>query len=565
MEPNDRTPTGEESSRRGRPPVRLAPKPALGATARLGGEVAAARAPGRVLRAATRLSPPRPGTPSAPAPEQEIARSAAEPPAPVPAPAVSDTPVGMEDWHAAWIFEGDAQKAITMSEEAIAREPDAKPGRAKLQRSRGARIVEGRASGMPEPTPPSASVAREAAEPTLPPIPGADVVPETPAAARKRVSRSPAGSARSEPVPDSPTPHVQPPSIMRSASKPVPAREAPAPTRSEGERPAPVRMELRRREPAPQSVPVRPRMQRATRGSVQRPAAPVADIVVAPPAAERGVFRRAIDALTGRGPASVEINPATPGPTADRWPGLRRSRSPIGERAPVVREAVAVRQRPPGRPHLAPPRVRAGLRAVVVRLAVAAGYRARSPRRRVAGAVRPVDPGADPGHPTRVLRTRPRAGARPTAGRRRPHAGLGPWLVGRTLAAGVRPAVLGRTLVARVRTVVIRRARGSGGRAAVVGRTRAAGLRAAVLRRTLAAGERPALVRRRPRAGLWPVVRVIGADAARPAVGRLAARRRSTARSRPPRRCRRSTARSRPPRRCRRSTARSRRPSPRRR
>ena len=84
MEPNDRTPTGEESSRRGRPPVRLAPKPALGATARLGGEVAAARAPGRVLRAATRLSPPRPGAPSAPAPEQEIARSRGRAPRPDP-------------------------------------------------------------------------------------------------------------------------------------------------------------------------------------------------------------------------------------------------------------------------------------------------------------------------------------------------------------------------------------------------------------------------------------------------------------------------------------------------
>ncbi|MEO8690352.1 MAG: hypothetical protein ABI611_19310, partial [Solirubrobacteraceae bacterium] len=329
MEPNDRTSTGEESSRRGRPPVRLAAKPArLGATGRLGGEVASARVPARVLRAATRLSTPSPGAASEPAPEAEIARSPAEPP-PLPpapsAPAVSDTPVGMEDWQAAWIFGGDAGKAIALSEESVAREA-ANPGqsgrRTKLQRSRGARIVEGRASGVPEPTPPSGSVARQTAEPTLPPIPGADI-PETPPAARKRVARSPAGSARSEPVPDSPMPSVQPPSIMRSASPVQPAtprgversgdeaRGRGSVPGSDGERPAPVRMALRRRETAPPAAAVRPRMQPAARGSVHRPAAsapaPVADIVVAPPA-ERGVFRRAIDALTGRGPASVDIN-----------------------------------------------------------------------------------------------------------------------------------------------------------------------------------------------------------------------------------------------------------------
>ena len=286
MEPNDRTPTGEGSSRRGRPPVRLAPKPALGATARLGGEVASARAPARVLRAATRLSPPRPGAPSAPAPEQEIARSAAEPPPPLPAPAVSDTPVGMEDWHAAWIFGGDAEKAIAMSEQAIAREPRREAGRGKLQRSRGARIVEGRASGVPEPTPPSASVAREAAEPTLPPIPGADVPARHAAAARKRISRSPAGSARSEPVPDSPTPKVQPPSIMRSARSRCPrARPAAAPRTPEGERPAPVRMAAA---PPRAGTAVRPGAPadaaRDPRLPCRRPApaAPVADIVVAP-------------------------------------------------------------------------------------------------------------------------------------------------------------------------------------------------------------------------------------------------------------------------------------------
>ena len=48
MDTNDRTSNGEEPSRRGRPPVRLAPRPArLGATGRLGGEVASARVPAR--------------------------------------------------------------------------------------------------------------------------------------------------------------------------------------------------------------------------------------------------------------------------------------------------------------------------------------------------------------------------------------------------------------------------------------------------------------------------------------------------------------------------------------
>ena len=135
----------------------------------------------------------------------------------------------MEDWQAAWIFGGDAQRAIALSEDAAAREAanpgqtrPATGGRSKLQRSRGARIVEGRGSGSPEPVPPPppateppASVAREAAEPTLPPVPGADVPAASPSGPRKRVSRSPAGSAHSEPVADTGEPHVQPPSIMR--------------------------------------------------------------------------------------------------------------------------------------------------------------------------------------------------------------------------------------------------------------------------------------------------------------------------------------------------------------
>ena len=117
METDDRTSTGEGSSRRGRPPVRVAAKPArLGATGRLGGEVAAARAPARVLRAATRLSAPRPGA-SAAEPAETIARSAAEAPVAPPAPAAAGepTPVGMADWEAAWIFGGDSEQAIALS------------------------------------------------------------------------------------------------------------------------------------------------------------------------------------------------------------------------------------------------------------------------------------------------------------------------------------------------------------------------------------------------------------------------------------------------------------------
>ena len=193
-----------------------------------------------------------------------------------PPPGARPRPVGMADWQAAWILGGDAEKAIEMSADAAVQEA-ANPGstqqgggRSRLQRSRGARIVEGRASGAPEPAPPPApAVAREPAEPTLPPVPGADVPPASPSGPRKRVARSPAGSAHSEPVADTGKPSVQGPSIMRSARPPsLRGGEAATPA-SGGERPAPVRLELRRRETAPVSEPVRPRMQRAARGSVR--------------------------------------------------------------------------------------------------------------------------------------------------------------------------------------------------------------------------------------------------------------------------------------------------------
>ena len=345
MEPNDRTSNGEESSRRRRPPVRLAPKPALGATARLGSEVAAARAPGRVLRAATRLSPPRPGATTS-EPAEAIARSVADAPAPPPAPAAERSGRGLRPRQWRGHPGRDGGLAGGLDPRGRRREGDrdvgdaavqeaANPGstqqgggRSRLQRSRGARIVEGRASGSPEPAPPPApAVAREAAEPTLPPVPGADVPPSSPSGPRKRVARSPAGSAHSEPAADTGKPSVQGPSIMRSARPPSLRGGEPAtPARAAGgERPAPVKLELRRRESAPVSEPVRPRMQRAARGSVQAASVtvPVADIVVPEQVEKPGVFRRAIDALTGRrsaDDAAPVAPPATPTPPSVSGP-----------------------------------------------------------------------------------------------------------------------------------------------------------------------------------------------------------------------------------------------------
>ena len=348
--PTTAHPTGEESSRRGRPPVRLAPKPALGATARLGSEVAAARAPGRVLRAATRLSPPRPGATTS-EPAEAIARSVADAPAPPPAPAAERsgdeasgrgsgeaTPVGMADWQAAWILGGDAEKAIEMSADAdrpggcqprldaAGRRALAAAAQPRRAHRRGAGVGlagAGAATGSGgRPRGRRADAAARCRARTL-----AALVPLP--APRKRVARSPAGSAHSEPV----RRHGQAAacraaSIMRSARPPSLRGGEPAtPARAAGgERPAPVKLELRRRESAPVSEPVRPRMQRAARGSVQAASVtvPVADIVVPEQVEKPGVFRRAIDALTGRGRVSATTR--RPGPRR-RPPAPRRRRS----------------------------------------------------------------------------------------------------------------------------------------------------------------------------------------------------------------------------------------------
>src|SRR5436190_10362518 len=143
-----RTPEGGRP-RPHRPPLRLARRSApLGAAGRLGGEVAAARAPGRVLRSATRLTarpaapPPAPAAPERPS--TGVARAPAAPAAP-PNPRAG-IPAGMSAWQAAWILEGDAGKAAQLS--ALPNADDAQ--RAKLQRSRGARILEGPATGHAE-------------------------------------------------------------------------------------------------------------------------------------------------------------------------------------------------------------------------------------------------------------------------------------------------------------------------------------------------------------------------------------------------------------------------------
>ena len=123
MDADDPTPAGEGAPPRARPAVRLAPKPArLGCGSRLGGDVAASRAPARVMRAATRLSAPRPARRARRPAGGRACRGRAPPPPAAPAPAaggVGAAAGGMSAWEAEWIFGGDADKAIAMSENAV--------------------------------------------------------------------------------------------------------------------------------------------------------------------------------------------------------------------------------------------------------------------------------------------------------------------------------------------------------------------------------------------------------------------------------------------------------------
>src|SRR4051794_3736701 len=304
------TPNGEGTPRASRPPVRLGHmRPRLGAAGRLGGEVAGSRSPQRVMRAATRLTATPPASPAPAAEAPPSAFSASAPPAPAAPSPAEEIPRGIADWQATWIFEGDAAKAIKMSEN---------PGEVvggrqrKLERSRGARIEEGPASAAPE-VPPSVAVSRtpstdapQAAAPsagsdrsTLPPVPGASLSAggAEPAPRRSRVARAKAGSARSAPAgagaPEPPVPAPAP--EPRVARRPRPA----------GEPGAPVKLALRRKAAEPPPAPsVRPRMQPAIRSRPVAAPAPEPMQIVIPE--EKGLFRRVIDTLTGRGDASED-------------------------------------------------------------------------------------------------------------------------------------------------------------------------------------------------------------------------------------------------------------------
>src|SRR4051812_41777627 len=100
-----------------RPPLRLGRRSApLGAAGRLGGEVAAARTPGRVVRSAPRLTAGPPPAPAAPEPSSAgVARAPAAPAAPSAPAAPPAPPAGIPAGHAPWqaggVPEGGAPQA----------------------------------------------------------------------------------------------------------------------------------------------------------------------------------------------------------------------------------------------------------------------------------------------------------------------------------------------------------------------------------------------------------------------------------------------------------------------
>src|SRR4051794_41705228 len=117
---DERTPEGG-APRPHRPPLRLARRSApLGAAGRLGGEVAAARTPGRVVRSATRLTAGPPPAPAAPEPSSAgVARAPAAPAAPSapaapPAPPAG-VPAGLSPPQGAGVLGGGARKAGGMA------------------------------------------------------------------------------------------------------------------------------------------------------------------------------------------------------------------------------------------------------------------------------------------------------------------------------------------------------------------------------------------------------------------------------------------------------------------
>src|SRR3954471_4693767 len=186
-------------------------------------------------------APPAGGGPAAPAPASNV-------------PSPRELPRGMSDFAAQWLFgdQNDAQSSLmSMAEAKRLPEPTKEErvarfiARGGLERSRGARIVEGAASGTPlsadelgvsdAPEAPSSApkkLSRAPAPSVSTPAPSAAAQePEAPSEApRRRLSRAPASEAAP----------AAPPSEAAPASPPSPASVArtPAATPSEGAPPA---------------------------------------------------------------------------------------------------------------------------------------------------------------------------------------------------------------------------------------------------------------------------------------------------------------------------------------
>src|SRR3954454_22950886 len=199
-----------------RPPVRMGLRVvARHSAGRHGGralahEVVEAHRP-KHLAASTRLKPvaarsvaPPPVAPPAAEFAYDAPAAPSGPAAPAPAapgPAPRELPRGMSDFAAQWLF-GDQSEAqdslMSMAEAEKLREPTKEErvarfiARGGLERSRGARIVEGAASGTPL-SPDELGVAEE---------------PE-PSAAPKKLSRTPVAPAVSTPAPSSAAPEPE--------------------------------------------------------------------------------------------------------------------------------------------------------------------------------------------------------------------------------------------------------------------------------------------------------------------------------------------------------------------
>ena len=215
MDADDPTPAGEGAPPRARPPVRLTPKPArMGAVSRLGGDVAAlaCAGPRDAGGHASECAASGPGGRGAHAGGRACrgrapaATGRARAPAGgVGAAAGRHVGVGggMDLRRRCRQGDRDVGERRVQPDPAGGDAPADTGGRAKLQRSRGARILEGGASATPAPADVPPPAAADPPEPILPPVPGADAPAPAPGR-RSKVARSPAGSARSAPAPSTP-------------------------------------------------------------------------------------------------------------------------------------------------------------------------------------------------------------------------------------------------------------------------------------------------------------------------------------------------------------------------